>query len=55
MSSYFTLVTMLMLVASPLLIPAAITVIHAFANWKMNYLNNQPIGQRRRMLLRPAR
>ena len=36
MSSYFTLITMLMLVVSPLLIPAAITVVHALGNRHKN-------------------
>ena len=54
MSSYFTLITMLMLVVFPLLIPAAITVVHALGNWrKHNRLPNQAIGLQRRAL-RPA-
>ena len=55
MSSYFTLITMLMLVVSPLLIPAAITVVHALGNWqKHNRFTNQAIGlQRPERCVRP--
>ena len=54
MSPYFTLITMLMLVASPLLIPSAITVVHALGNWQKTYrFTYQAIGLQRRKL-RPA-
>jgi hypothetical protein len=54
MSTYFTLITILMLIVSPLLIPAAVTVVHALGNWRKNYrFTNQAIGLRRRAL-RPA-
>ena len=55
MSSCLTLIAILMLVVSPLLlIPAAITVVHALSNWQNYYrFTNQAIGLQRRML-RPA-
>jgi hypothetical protein len=54
MSSYFTLIAMLMLIMSPLWIPTAVTVVQAFGNWRKYYrATNQAIGQKRRAL-RPA-
>jgi hypothetical protein len=37
MSSYITAIAIMVLVVSPLLIPAAVTVVHALANLRTNH------------------
>jgi hypothetical protein len=51
MSSYITIIAMLMLVLSPLLIPTALTVVHALAKLRANYrVINRVIAQPRRVV-----
>ena len=54
MSSYFMLIAILVLVVSPLVIPAAITVVHALSTWYKNHRFNNPAMGLQRRTLRPA-